>query len=123
MAKRTSHGGAQATPPPPEITATGRQLHLTLAALHTGATAMAALGGLALYSWLAQWHVASLIAAGAGLLFALLGRIAAISIGKEWLVRSALRHRAAASRGTEVQPAARQPTLRTTTPKPEAPRS
>jgi hypothetical protein len=93
---------------------------MTLAALHTGATAMAAMGGLALYSWLVQWHVASMLAVIAGLVFALFGRIAAIAIGKEWLVRSALRHRAATSRGVEGI-AARQHGA-TPAPKPETPR-
>jgi hypothetical protein len=54
---------------------------------------MATIGGLALYTWLTQLHVAAAIAIVSGLVFALLGRFTAIALGKEWLLHTAVRHR------------------------------
>jgi hypothetical protein len=55
---------------------------------------MATMGGLALFTWLAQAHLAMPIAILVGFVFALLGRFATIALGREWLVRSAGRQHA-----------------------------
>ncbi len=108
MAKHSTRRSSRPLPartgPAATPVSAGRQLHTTVAALHTGATAMATLGGLALYTWLAQAHVATPLAIVAGFIFALLGRIAAISLGREWLVRAAVRHRTRSTAAPPTEP-------------------
>ena len=63
----------------------------SLAALRTGVTAFAVLAGLACYFFLTQFGVTGVIAVAAGLVFALLVRIAAMSLLREWLLAAARR--------------------------------
>lgn len=69
-----------------------RHLRQSLVALHAGATSTAMIGGLASYLALAHWGVPGLVAGVAGFLFALLGRAALISLGRDWLAQTAKRH-------------------------------
>lgn len=66
-----------------------------LAALRAGATASGTVGGVLCFVLLEQAHVNWVFAFIAGLVFALLTRVAAISLGTEWLVARARRHAAA----------------------------
>lgn len=61
------------------------------AALRTGVTAFAALAGLACYFFLAQFGVTGVLAVVVGLVFALLVRVAALSLLREWLLAVARR--------------------------------
>lgn len=62
-----------------------------LAALRTGVTSFAILAGLACYVLLTQLGVQSVIAVVAGLIFALLARIAISSLLRDWLLHAARR--------------------------------
>ncbi len=53
--------------------------------VRAGVTSFAALAGLSCYVFLAQWHVNSLLAGAAGFVFALMVRVAAGSLAREWL--------------------------------------
>lgn len=70
-----------------------RRLDARLRSLRLGATCFALLGGLAVYYFLTQRHVAGAISVGAGLLYAILVRIAVISLARDWLVHAAARLR------------------------------
>ncbi|HEX6798847.1 MAG TPA: hypothetical protein VF116_14150 [Ktedonobacterales bacterium] len=72
-----------------------RRAQTTLAALRTGVTAFAVLAGLACYFFLTQVGVTGVLAVVAGLVFALLVRVAAMSLLREWLLAAA--HRRASS--------------------------
>ncbi len=61
------------------------------AALRTGVTAFAALAGLACYFLLARIGVTGVLAVVVGLVFALLVRVAALSLLREWLLAAARR--------------------------------
>lgn len=69
-----------------------RQVRRALAALNLGATSAAALGGLACYGLVSHFGMPSLVAGAIGLVFALLGRLAMVALGHEWLLRSAAGH-------------------------------
>jgi hypothetical protein len=65
---------------------------------------MATMGGLALFTWLIQAHLATPIAIVVGFVFALLGRFAMIALGREWLVRTAVRQRASRASAAGAKP-------------------
>jgi type III secretory pathway component EscV len=65
-----------------------------LAALRAGATASGTVGGVLCFVLLEQARVNLVVAFIAGLAFALLTRVAAVSLGTEWLVARARRHAA-----------------------------
>lgn len=82
--------------PPPQSSAQSqprRRAPATLAALRTGVTAFAVLAGLACYFLLAQIGITGVPAAVVGLVFALLVRVAALSLLREWLLAAARRRR------------------------------
>ena len=68
--------------------------------LRLGATCCAVLGGVACYMLLAHLGVQGLVAGIVGLVFALLGRMALVSLAAEWLVAAARRDAAARSART-----------------------
>ena len=87
-----------AEPSPPSQPAPGalpeetrRLLRARLQALRLGATCCAALGGVACYALLVNLGLPGLAAGVLGLLFALLGRMALVSLAAEWLVAAARR--------------------------------
>ncbi|MBF6590153.1 MAG: hypothetical protein IVW57_06425 [Ktedonobacterales bacterium] len=94
MARASSRARPRASAPAPTDRPAERHLRTSLAALRLGATSAAILGGVGCSLWLAQLGVPTPLAGGIGLLFALIGRAAMASLGYEWLVRSAERHRA-----------------------------
>jgi hypothetical protein len=79
----------------------------TLAAVRTGATLSATLGGLAAYIGLEQLGANAALAALVGLGFALLARVAMTSLAHEWLLARARHH--AAHGATPEGPKARPP--------------
>ena len=85
---RGVHG--QIPPPTGEFSPELRQrLDARLRGLRLGATCFALLGGLAVYYFLAQKHMAGAVAAGLGLVYAIFVRIAVTSLARDWLVRAA----------------------------------
>lgn len=62
-----------------------------LRGLRLGATCFALLGGMALYFFLTQRHVAGAVAVGVGLVYAVLVRVAVMSLARDWLLRAAAR--------------------------------
>lgn len=68
-----------------------RALGATMAALRTAATITGAFGGLACYMLLTHAGVAPVVAVIAGLVFALMGRLAMTSLGREWVLHMAAR--------------------------------
>ncbi len=71
-----------------------RALRTRLAALRAGTTSFAVLAGLSCFVFLTQWGVGSLLAAGVGLVFALLVRVATTSLAREWLLHAARQRQA-----------------------------
>lgn len=89
-----SRAPSPATPPKDargSQTPARRRAQTTFAALRTGVTAFAVLAGLACYFFLAQVGVTGVLAVVAGLVFALLVRVAAMSLLREWLLASVRR--------------------------------
>ncbi len=76
---------------PPNDARRSSRARAAFAALRTGVTAFAALAGLACYFLLAQFGVTGVLAVVAGLVFALLVRVAALSLLREWLLAAARR--------------------------------
>jgi hypothetical protein len=70
---------------------TQRLLRARMQALRLGATCCAALGGVACYALLVNLGLPGLVAGVAGLVFAVLGRMALVSLAAEWLVAAARR--------------------------------
>jgi hypothetical protein len=68
-----------------------RRVEARLRGLRLGATCFALLGGLALYFFLTQRHAAGAVAVGVGLVYAVLVRLAVMSLAKDWLLRAAAR--------------------------------
>lgn len=98
-----SQAASQPTSQPasqPARAADPRSLRRSLVALRAGANGAGMLGGLACFVLLAQLGVQQVVAAVIGFGFALLGRVAAASLGREWLLRSARRHQASPPGGT-----------------------
>lgn len=83
--KDTRSDASAPAPAPP------RRAPAVFAALRTGVTAFAALAGLACFFFLAQAGITGVLAVVAGLIFALLVRVAALSLLREWLVAAARR--------------------------------
>ncbi|HLJ82312.1 MAG TPA: hypothetical protein VKT52_12545 [Ktedonobacterales bacterium] len=65
-----------------------RTLQRQLRGLRTGITLTALLGGLALYIFLSQLGLPGVLAAILGFVFALLGRIAMVSLLRDWLLHA-----------------------------------
>lgn len=84
-----------------------RRAQTTLAALRTGVTAFAVLAGLACYFFLAQIGITGLLAVVAGLVFALLVRVAAMSLLREWLLAAARRRASSPPEATPSPPTRR----------------
>ena len=80
----------------------------SLAALRTGVTAFAVLAGLACYFVLAQIGVTGVPAAVAGLVFALLVRVAALSLLRDWLLAAARRRMPQPNPPSRTPPAPRR---------------
>jgi hypothetical protein len=76
---------------------TQRMLQTRIQALRLGATCCAVLGGVACYTLLVHLGLASLLAGIIGLIFALLGRMALLSLAIDWLQAAARRSAAAGS--------------------------
>jgi hypothetical protein len=57
--------------------------------VRAGVTSFATLAGLSCYVFLAQWHINALLAGVLGFAFALLVRVAAGSLAREWLAAHA----------------------------------
>lgn len=86
----TRSGGR--TPPINELSPEmRRRVETRLRGLRLGATCFALLGGLAVYYFLTQRHAAGVVAVGAGLMYAMLVRIAVLSLVRDWLLRAAAR--------------------------------
>lgn len=66
-----------------------RRVEARLRGLRLGATCFALLGGLAVYYFLTQRHAAGVLAVGAGLVYAVLVRLAVLSLVRDWLLRAA----------------------------------
>lgn len=89
-------GGRTTAPKDRAGTRPGRRASMTaVAALRAGATASGTVGGVLCFVLLEQARVNAVVAFIAGLAFALLTRVAAVSLGTEWLVARARRHSAA----------------------------
>jgi fatty acid desaturase len=73
----------------PSASGQSRRALAAFAALRTGVTAFAALAGLACYFILGQVGVSGIPAIVIGLIFALLVRVAALSLLREWLLAAA----------------------------------
>lgn len=90
---------------PPEA---ARRLQSLATALRAGATSLALIGGIACYLLLVSLSVNTVWAAVLGLVFALLGRVAAVSLGREWLLHTAhqrlLREQAASGTTASATP-------------------
>ena len=71
--------------------ATRQRLEARMRGLRLGATCFAMLGGLAVYYFLTQRHTAGAVAVGAGLIYAILVRLAVISLMRDWLAQAAAR--------------------------------
>ena len=95
MSARTSSSRrmrARNAAPPPRVSVppeTSRRLQSLATALRAGATSLALLGGIACYLLLIYLNINAIWAAVIGLVFAVLGRIATVSLGREWLLHSA----------------------------------
>jgi hypothetical protein len=72
-------------------------LQTRIQALRLGATCCAVLGGVACYALLVHFGLTSLLAGIIGLVFALLGRMALLSLAMDWLHAAARRSAAAVS--------------------------
>ena len=81
-AQQTPSGASQ---PQPDA---ARALQRQLRGLRTGITLTALLGGLALYIFLSQLGLPGVLAAILGFIFALLGRIAMVSLLRDWLLHA-----------------------------------
>lgn len=68
------------------------QVRRALSALSLGALSVAVIGGLACYAVLLGWGVPGWLAAGIGLVFALLARAAMVGLGRDWLLAQARMH-------------------------------
>lgn len=68
-----------------------RRVEARLRGLRLGATCFALLGGLALYFFLTQGRAAGAVAVGVGLVYAVLVRLAVMSLARDWLLRAAAR--------------------------------
>lgn len=93
-----------AVPPPPPANANANaprpnvRAQARLAALRTGVTMFAVLAGLSCYFFLTQLGLNNVLAVGLGLIFALLVRIAATALLRDWLLAAARRQRERTSR-------------------------
>lgn len=84
--------GQRDAPSPDGLSPEMRQrVESRLRGLRLGATCFALLGGLAVYYFLTQRHAAGAIAVGAGLVYAVLVRLAVLSLVRDWLLRAAAR--------------------------------
>ncbi len=68
-----------------------RRVSARLRGLRLGATCFALLGGLAVYYFLTMRHANGALAVGAGLVYAVLVRLAVLSLARDWLLRAAAR--------------------------------
>ncbi|MGH2485880.1 MAG: hypothetical protein ACRDHE_07710 [Ktedonobacterales bacterium] len=90
MPERT-RGASPATNPNNLAPEMRQRVESRLRGLRLGATCFALLGGLALYFFLTQKHAAGVVAVGVGLVYAVLVRLAVMSLARDWLLRAAAR--------------------------------
>lgn len=89
--RSASHQGGKPSKTPPQPGTTDATVRRSLVSLSVGALSLAVIGGLACYTFLLNWGAPGVVAALVGFFFALLARIAFVSLGREWLLAQARR--------------------------------